>query len=161
MLTRDQILAFDDLTTKVLTIPETIPVWGGQEIRIKQLSRGQQDNYARRRFGKMEMQQDQRGRKQDIKGVDMWGHDAWVVVCGCIDEEGNPLFKHEDEAKLNQKSGEAIGWIAKQITDFSGMADDDAVKNEAEITYFRKLHPDDAEKFQTDYASGVTEEVKN
>jgi hypothetical protein len=133
MLTRDKIFALDDLTTKVLTIPETIPVWGGEEIRIKQLTRGQQDNYAIRRFGKLEMKQDQRKKQQDISGVSMWGHDAWLCVCGCIDEEGKPLFKHEDEARLNEKSGEAIGWIAQQIVIFSGMQNDEEASVEEEV----------------------------
>jgi hypothetical protein len=134
MLTREQILALDDLTSKVITIPDTIPVWGGQDIRIKQLSRGQQDNYATRRFGKLEMKQDQRKKQQDISGVNMWGHDAWLVVCGCIDEDGKPLFKQEDVAKLNEKSGEAIGWIASQIVIFSGMQnDEEAITAEEEV----------------------------
>ena len=134
MLTREQILALDDLTSKVITIPDTIPVWGGQDIRIKQLSRGQQDNYAVRRFGKLEMKQDQRKKQQDISGVNMWGHDAWLCVCGCIDEDGKPLFKQEDIEALNKKSGEAIGWIAQQIVIFSGMQnDEEALTAEEEV----------------------------
>jgi len=125
MLTREKILALDDLTTKVITIPETIPVWGGEEVRIKQLSRGQQDNYSMRRFGKLEMKQDQRKKQQDVSGLNIFGHDAWLCVCGCIDDEGKPLFKQEDIVKLNEKSGEAIGWIAQQIVIFSGMQNDE------------------------------------
>jgi len=133
MLTRDKVLAFDDITRKVITIPDSIPVWGGESLTIKQLTRGQQDNYNVRRFGKLEMKQDQKKKQQDISGVSMWGHDAWLVVCGAINEDGSPMFKQEDIAKLNDKSGEAIGWIAKEIVIFSGMQDDtpaeDEVKN--------------------------------
>jgi len=134
MLTREKVFALNDITTKVITIPDNIPVWGGESLIIKQLSRGQQDNYNVRRFGKMEMQQETKAKnsKQDIKGVSIFGHDAWLVVCGVVNEDGSQMFTHSDEAELNKKSGEAIGWIASEIVKFSGMQNDEAALSEEE-----------------------------
>ena len=131
MLTRDKALSFDDITTKQITVPESIPVWGGETLYIKQLTRGQQDAYNNRLFASMRMKQEAKGKHQDITGMTMYGHDAWLVVQGAVDENGAPLFKASDIDELNKKSGEAIGWIAKEIVLFSGMADDveEEIKN--------------------------------
>jgi len=124
-LTRDEILALDDITIKALTIPEDIPAWGGKEIYIKQLSRGIQDAYLKRRFGETRMRQDPKARQQEISAVQIFGHDAWLFVKGVCDEGGKLLFVEKDIDKLNEKSGEAIGWVASEIIDFSGMNDED------------------------------------
>ncbi len=63
--------------------------------------------------------------------MSMIGHDAWIVVHGCVDENGAPLFKESDIGALNKKNGEAIGWIATEIINFSGMAGDVSVGEEA------------------------------
>jgi hypothetical protein len=49
-LTREDFLGMDDLTTKEIVIPESIPVWGGKTVFIRQLSRGEQDAYMKRQF---------------------------------------------------------------------------------------------------------------
>jgi len=128
-LTRDEILSIVDLTTKEITVPDTIPVWGGKKLYIKQLSRGQQDEYLKRQFGATKLKQDRKAKNQEISAVNIYGHDAWLVVKGACDAEGKPLFKEADTEALNAKSGEAIGWIAAQIVEFSGMAEDAAVAN--------------------------------
>ena len=121
-LSRSDILALADISTKTITVPDSIPVWGGMDLIIKQLTRGQQDTYLKRQFGAIRSQQDMKAKKQEITDVSIYGHDAWLCVCGiCEDETGKPMFTEKDIAALNSKSGEAIGWIASEIVKFSGM----------------------------------------
>lgn len=139
LLTRDEIFALDDITVKEITVPDTIPVWGGKVLKIKQLTRGQQDVYNKRLFGSMAVKQDghNRARKngakqngnetQEIYGMSIYGHDAWLCVRGICNADGSPMFTDNDIEKLNAKSGEAIGWIASEIVKFSNMANDSKV----------------------------------
>jgi len=120
-LTREEALGFEDITTKEIDIPEHIPAWGGHKVRIRQLTRGQQDEYLRRQFGSVKMKQDSRAKQQELTSAQMYGHDAWLVVRGLVDEIGNSLFTEKDIPRLNEKNGEAIGWIGKQIVAFSAM----------------------------------------
>lgn len=126
-LTRDDILAINDISVKEITIPDTIPVWGGNTLFIRQLTRGQQDLYLKRQFGSIRAQQDQRAKKQELSDVQIYGHDAWIFVQGVVNENGKPMFKESDIPNLNAKSGEAIGWVASEIIKFSGMALDEKV----------------------------------
>lgn len=123
-LTRDDILTMSDITTKELTVPENIPTWGGKSLYIKQLTRGQQDLYLKRQYGDTRMRQDTKARQQEISAVNIYGHDAWLCVRGICDEAGKPIFTDKDIEKLNEKNGEAIGWIANEIVQFSGMGAD-------------------------------------
>jgi len=131
-LTRDDFLAVDDITIKKIVIPDTVPTWGGKELYIKQLNRGQQDAYLKRQFGDTRMKQNGT-KQQEISQLNIYGHDAWLCIKGVCDANGVLLFTNADEESLNKKSGEAIGWIAAQIVEFSGMKADDAVAK-GEIT---------------------------
>lgn len=133
MSTRNDILSLVDISIKEITVPDTIPAWGGMKLTIKHLTRGQQDAYLQRQFGATKMKQDAKAKQQEISAVNIYGHDAWLCVRGICDEDGKTIFKDEDIAKLNEKSGEAIGWIANEITKFSGMSADDQVAK-GEIT---------------------------
>jgi hypothetical protein len=117
-LSREDILGIQDITVKEIEVPE----WNGT-VFIRKLTRGQQDEYARRRFGKANLKQV--GKGQEIQStVDIFGHDAWLVAQSVCDENGKRFFKDSDVEKLNEKSGEAIGFIAVQIIEFSGMKED-------------------------------------
>lgn len=117
-LNKEQILGLSDIKTKEIEVP----VWDAS-VYIRQLTRGQQDEYMRRQFGKMAMKQ--QGKKQDIESdIDVFGHDAWICAQGICDEGGNRLFSDADVAKLKDKNGEAIGTISKEILKFSGMDKD-------------------------------------
>jgi hypothetical protein len=122
-LTREDILALNDIDIKELTIPENIPGWGGKKVHIKQLTRGKQDEYLRRQFGTAKMRNEKK-KSSEIASMSLFGHDAWLCVQGVCDENGSLIFKAGDESGLAAKNGEAIGWIAKQILEFSGMAED-------------------------------------
>lgn len=127
-LTRDEILAMDDISHKKLVVPENIPVWAGKEVWIRQLSRGDQDMYLKRQFGSGKM----RGASAEINMEGLYGNDSWICSRGICDENGVIMFTPADIDKLNQKSGEFIGWLAEQILDFSGMLKD--VKTAQELS---------------------------
>ena len=128
-LTRDAILGIKDIDVKDITIPDHIAGWGGKKIYIRQLSRGKQDTYLKRQFGSLRMKQEsnKRARKitnQELVAPDIYGHDAWLCVHSICDDMGVLLFTEKDMDVLNEKSGEAIGWIAQQILEYSGMTED-------------------------------------
>lgn len=123
-LTREDILGLNDITTKEITVPATIPAWGGKKLIIKQLTRGQQDAYMKRQFGQLRMRQDRKMAQQEITSANIYGHDTWLFIQSVVDASGRPLFTEKDEQALSSKSGEAIGWVAKQVIEFSGMLDD-------------------------------------
>lgn len=125
-LTREEILALDDIDTKEIIVPAEIRNWGGTVFIIKQLTRGDQDDYLRRQFGTTKVKQNPKNKTQDqeIGNMSLYGHDAWLCVRGIVDDKGMPVFLDKDIDSLNRKNGQAIGWIAKQIIEFSGMQED-------------------------------------
>jgi hypothetical protein len=125
-LSKEQILQISDIKTKEIEVP----VWN-DTVYIRQLTRGQQDEYMQRRF---KLAVKQRGREQEIGGdIDIFGHDAWLVAQGVCNENGERLFTDKDAKELEKKNGEAIGTIASEILKFSGMDKDveelDELKN--------------------------------
>ena len=122
-LSKDDILNISDIQVKEIDVSE----WGGT-VYIKQLSRGQADEYTFRRFGKSEM------KKGDIEtDVTLFGHDTWLVAQGVCDADGKRIFSNSDIKKLEEKNANAIGSIAVEIVKFSGMQEDveelDELKN--------------------------------
>jgi hypothetical protein len=134
-LNRESILSLVDINIKEITVPDHIPGWGGQSLYIKQLTRGQQDAYYKRRFGEMTMIQSGKDENRKIAIPSSYGHDAWVCTQGICDEDGKSCFTEKDIESLNGKSGDAIGWISIQILTFSGMHKDikDIEKQEESI----------------------------
>ena len=126
-LNRDEILAMMDLTHKEITVPDSIPVWGGKKLFIKQLTRGDQDNYLIRQFGSGKVKPT--GTEFDMVGL--YGHDAWLCSRVICDAEGNRIFTEADLPSLEEKSGEFIGWVAEQILKFSKMDLDAKVAKKA------------------------------
>lgn len=126
-LTRDQILGLSDIEIKEIDVP----AWNST-VFIRQLTRGQQDAYLKRQFGKFDI--NAAGKKGEAKAAfDAFGHDTWLFAQGVCDENGKRLFTDADVEKLAEKSGEAIGFVAKEIILFSGMKQDveelDELKN--------------------------------
>jgi hypothetical protein len=126
-LNRDEILGMIDLTTKEITIPGSIPVWGDKKLYIKQLTRGDQDNYLIRQFGTGKVKPT--GTEYDMVGL--YGHDAWLCSRGISDAEGKRIFSESDVEKLAEKSGEFIGYVALEILKFSGMDLDSKIAKKA------------------------------
>jgi len=125
MLSREQILNKVDIEIKEIPVPE----WGGS-IFIRQLSRGEQDTYLKRQYGDTRLKQDSKARNQEISAVNIYGHDAYLCVCGICNEDGTPVFKQTDVEDLKKKNGMVIGRIAVEIVKFSGMAGDIPVEDE-------------------------------
>ena len=123
MLSREDILNVRDIQVKEIEVPE----WGGT-VYIRKLTRGQQDEFAKRRFAKTTV----KGQDVDME-ITMFGHDSWLVAQGVCDSEGKRLLKDADIPELNNKSGDIIGKIAIEIVNFSGMKEDievvDKLKN--------------------------------
>jgi hypothetical protein len=120
-LNRDQILNIQDIEVKEIEVPD----WK-EKVCIRKLTRGQQDEYAKRRFGKTAMKHAaKRGAETEVESnISLFGHDAWLFAQGVCDEEGKRLFSDSDVKALNDKSGEAIGFVAVKIVEFSGMKED-------------------------------------
>jgi hypothetical protein len=118
-LTRDQILGIQDIEVKEIEVPG----WN-DSVFIRKLTRGQQDEYAKRRFGKSSMKHLGAQQQEVESDISLFGHDAWLFAQSVCDEEGKRLFTNSDVMKLNEKSGEAIGFVALKIVEFSGMKED-------------------------------------
>ena len=125
MLSREQILNKIDIEIKEIPVPE----WDGN-IFIRQLSRGEQDTYLKRQYGDTRLKQDSKAKNQEISAVNIYGHDAYLCVCGICNEDGTPLFKQTDIDDLKKKNGAVIGRIAIEIVKFSGMAGDVPIEDE-------------------------------
>ncbi len=127
-LSREQILQAQDIATKEIPVPE----WG-DSVFIKQLTRGEQDEYLRRQYGQTRLKQDAKAHQQEISAVNIYGHDAYLCMCGICDADGKRLFKESDIEALRQKNGAVIGRLAVEIVKYSAMAGDveaqDEVKN--------------------------------
>lgn len=125
-LNKDEIFAINDIDVKEITVPDDFSskAWRGKKFFIKQLTRGQQDQYLSRQFGETRMKQDAKAKNQEITAVKLYGHDAWLCIQGVCDKNGSPVFAIADMPKLNEKSGAIIGWIASQIIEFSDMTMD-------------------------------------
>jgi hypothetical protein len=130
-LTRDEILAMVDLSTKKVTVPASIPVWAGKEIYIKELSRGDQDIYLKRQFANAMLKRSNDSSESNMEMTDLYGHDAWICSKGACDADGKPLFSDSDIDELNKKSGQFVGWLAVQILSISGMRADVKAINKA------------------------------
>lgn len=118
-LNKEEIFGLVDIKTKEVEVPE----WGGS-VFIKQLSRGQADEYFSRRFSKSALKQSGRKQSEVESDVQLFGHDAWLVAQGVCDENGNRLFSNADVKKLEEKNANAIGRLVVEIVSFSGMGQD-------------------------------------
>ena len=117
-LNKDQILNISDIKIKEIEVP----IWK-DSVYIRQLTRGQQDEYLKLQFSNTSMQQQKRDQKINAD-VELFGHDAFICACGICDESGQPIFTRADIKKLEEKNGEAIGFISAEIIKFSGMGED-------------------------------------
>jgi len=117
-LSKEEILGITDIKIKEVKVP----VWN-DTVFIKQLTRGQQDAYLQRQFGKFGLRQ--QGKSQNLEtDMVLFGHDAWLFAQAVCDENGKRLFTDAEVAKLEEKNGEAIGFVASEIVLFSGLQSD-------------------------------------
>lgn len=112
MLTRDQIIAADDLPTEVFSVPE----WGG-DVLLRALSGAQREE--------IEIRSHKAKTSGDALG---WkGLKALVLSYAIVDEGGKPLFpKPQDVAELAKKSSAAIERLFNHIMKMNAMTPEDA-----------------------------------
>mgnify|MGYP006308308593 CR=1 FL=1 len=118
-LNKNDILSFDDIEIKEIKVPE----WGGS-VYIRQLSRGQADEYFNHRFDKSEWKQSGRDKSEVQSSVRLFGHDAWLVAQAVCDEDGKRIFSNADVKELEKKNANAVGRIAVEVLKHSGMSQD-------------------------------------
>jgi len=115
-LTRDQILKQDDIKVKKVHVPVR-----DDDVFIRQLTRGEQDEYLNRKYLKASIKDG-----SEVSAMNIYGHDAFICVCAVSDQHGKRLFQNtpEEIQKLNEKNGEAVGFLATEIIIYSGMRKD-------------------------------------
>lgn len=103
MLTRDQILAVKDITTKTVNVPE----WGG-EVTLRGLTAAERDNFDTAVL-------DARRRNEPTFAR------ARLVALSAVDEKGDRLFKDSDIPALSDKAGSALDRLFDVAAGLSGL----------------------------------------
>jgi hypothetical protein len=110
LLTRDQILAADDITTEDVEVPE----WGGT-VRVRGMSGTERDAFeAASLKGK--------GKNRDVNLANLR---ARLVAASIVDEQGQKLFDARDVAALGRKSAAALGRVFDVAQRLAGLSDED------------------------------------
>jgi hypothetical protein len=102
LLTRDQILAADDIKKETVQVPE----WGG-EVLIASMSGAARDEWEQSLIG------DEKLRLENIA--------ARLVAHCAVDESGARLFTGADIAKLGKKSSRALARCVKAAQRLNGL----------------------------------------
>lgn len=110
LLTRDQILAVDDITTEDVDVPE----WGGT-VRVKGMSGAERDKFE---AGSLKG----KGKNRDVNLANLR---ARLVAASCVDEHGQLLFKPYDIEILGRKSAAALGRVYDVAQRLAGLTDED------------------------------------
>ncbi|MEU3052280.1 hypothetical protein [Streptomyces griseus] len=109
-LTRDEILAADDLKVVV----ESVPEWGG-DVRLKMLTAAERDRFE---ASTVEM----RGGKQKQNLANLR---ARLVALCIVDENGKRIFESGDVTRLGQKSASALQRLFDKCNDMNALSEDD------------------------------------
>lgn len=109
-LTREAILQADDLPMEDVEVPE----WGGT-VRVRGLTGSERDAF------ESEIVQ-LKGKKASIN---MQNFRAKLVVRSVVDENGKPLFSHQDVRLLGQKSAAALQRVFEVAQRLSGLSETD------------------------------------
>lgn len=105
-LTKEQILAVDDLQAEDVQVPE----WGGT-VRVRCMTGVERDAFERSNIGE--------DGKQDISNFR-----AKLVARSIVDEHGNRLFSDADIEALGRKSIKALGRCFDVAMRLSAVTDD-------------------------------------
>lgn len=108
MLTREQILAADDVASEVVAVPE----WGG-EVRVKVMTGAERDAFESLVTAKAKL-----GQLADNMR-------ATVVAASVVDETGTPLFTERDIEALGRKSWTALERVADVAARLNRLTDAD------------------------------------
>jgi hypothetical protein len=117
-LTKDAILAANDLASETVACPE----WGGDVI-VRSMTGTQRDAYE----GTLMVRDDDGQYRVDTENMKVK-----LVVFTAVDDAGNPLFSAEDIPALSGKSAAVIERLAAAASRLSGLgktATEEAAKN--------------------------------
>lgn len=109
-LTRDQILAADDIPTEVIDVPE----WGGQ-VKLKGLTGAERDRFE---------QDSVQGKGKDTR-MNILNIRARLVALCIVDESGKRMFNKHDIEALGKKSAQALDRVFTAAQKLSGLSDED------------------------------------
>ncbi|WP_417534206.1 hypothetical protein [Marinobacterium stanieri] len=107
LLTRDQILAADDIKSEVVEVPE----WGGS-VRVRTMTGTARD--------RLEAQMVASDGTADTTNVR-----AKYVAAGIVDEQGEPVFTEGDIAALGKRSCAALDRVFEAVQRLSGVTNKD------------------------------------
>lgn len=107
MLTKEGILAVDDIKYSVVDVPE----WGGS-IRLKTMSGAERDS-----FDQLMLENRGPDKKANIQNF----RARLVAFCAC-DSEGKPIFAPNDISKLGSKSGIALDRLADAASKLNALS---------------------------------------
>lgn len=108
ILTKDQILAAQDLKRETVSVPE----WGG-EVIVQELTGDQRDAYQASLYG------GKPGGELDLKRFQV----KLLAFC-LVDEGGNPLFSEADIDGLAKKGAKTITKLFNVAQKLNGLAED-------------------------------------
>lgn len=114
LLTRQQILAADDLKTELVPVPE----WGGT-VLVRALSGSERDAF------EQDIVTFRREGKRTVTDTDLHNVRAKLAVHSIVDESGARLFSIEDIEALGSKSAAALQRVFDVAQRLSGLSDDD------------------------------------
>lgn len=107
ILSREDILGVKDSKQDDVEVSE----WGGS-VKVQSLT-------AAKRGEIMDTCMNDKGKMNTVKLYPL------LLVGGCVDEKGNPVFTRTDVDVLNSKSAGAVEKVAKVIMKLSGIGPDD------------------------------------
>ena len=118
-LTRDAILALDDVQIEELHVPQ----WGGT-VRVRGMSGTQRDAFEKAISREKRSGSSKRSGKTTTEIIREQLRARLVAWC-VVDDSGQRVFTDDDLPGLNAKSGAALEPIVDAAMRLSGMGDDD------------------------------------
>lgn len=109
-LSKDQILAAEDIPTKDVEVPE----WGGS-VRMRGLTGSERDAYESSLF-------QQRGEKRILRTENAR---ARLVAMCIVDEDGERMFSDAEAKDLGRKSGKVLDRLFDEARKLSGLTAED------------------------------------
>ena len=125
MLTRDQILAAQDITTEEVIVPQ----WGGI-VLVRGMSGTERDAFEASVVVEQPVKSNNRAQRRAKRGqtefkVNRENLRAKVCAWCIVDENGDRLFSDGDVEAIGAKSGAAIDTVYNLAARLSGISDDD------------------------------------
>lgn len=119
LLSREQILAADDIKDEYVSVPE----WGGT-VRVQGLTGAQRDAF------EVSLIEQKKGKSQE---VNLRNLRAKMVSWSIVNDLGNRLFSDHDVNELGQKSAKALQRVFKVARELSGIDEEDIDELTAEL----------------------------